>query len=102
MFLRVPEKLGCDLIQGLKVIGRGSPQNLQSNINNWMGLTDTAAKGKWVWQHSNQAVGPVGTLICRIPFKMTTYHNFNERYVACTSLVKSACGMTSAVKSSHR
>ena len=24
----------------------------------WIGLTDMAEKGEWVWQHSNQTLGP--------------------------------------------
>jgi len=49
---------------------------LQTNINYWIGLTDTAVKGKWVWQHSNQAVGSWTNWGPNLP---DDYHNSNER-----------------------
>ena len=30
----------------------------QAQAGYWIGLTDMAEKGKWVWQHSNQKLGP--------------------------------------------
>ena len=30
----------------------------QAQAEYWIGLTDMAEKGKWVWQHSNQTLGP--------------------------------------------
>ena len=29
----------------------------QAQAEYWIGLTDMAEKGKWVWQHSNQTLG---------------------------------------------